>query len=280
MYLKILDAKARHPLIPKPGFLSEKVHFSVAQCESDAASKPEYTSRETTGTSSVDLLERLAALIDAEKHSAKTKLSYICRRVPFYGSVQGGPPRELGGDEDDGGVEPVATSQNEGDAGWGCGYRNIQMLCGHLLSRRAKGCETSPYAACLFGGAGHVVTVKGVQAFIETAWHNGYDHQGAEQLGYALAGTEKWIGTTEAISVLRSMGVRAKFVQFKARSTKPLKHMRIWEWARDYFALGCEKAPEGFLSYWSPVRATSRPPLYLQVHSSCLLFSTHLQTLE
>jgi hypothetical protein len=36
------------------------------------------------------------------------------------------------------------------DSGWGCGYRNIQMLCGYLLQ------QDPAYAAALFGGRGFV----------------------------------------------------------------------------------------------------------------------------
>jgi hypothetical protein len=40
------------------------------------------------------------------------------------------------------------------DSGWGCGYRNIQMLCGYLLQRDPA------YAAALFGGRGFVPDIR------------------------------------------------------------------------------------------------------------------------
>ncbi|KAI3893771.1 hypothetical protein MKW92_008416 [Papaver armeniacum] len=65
------------------------------------------------------------------------------------------------------------------DRGWGCGWRNIQMLSSHLLMQRQEAKEV------LFGG------------WLEIAWQRGFDIDGSNSLKNEVYGTNKWIGTTE-----------------------------------------------------------------------------------
>jgi hypothetical protein len=94
------------------------------------------------------------------------------------------------------------------DASWGCGYRNVQMLVSSLLTERPDA------RAVLFAGAGYVPDIPALQAWLECAWAAGFDPPGAEQLGGALQGTRKWVGTTEAATLLRFFGLHASVVDF------------------------------------------------------------------
>lgn len=102
------------------------------------------------------------------------------------------------------------NSKHQEDLGWGCGWRNIQMLSSNLLRRDRES------MAALFGGAGFVPSIAGLQLWLEIAWKQGFDTVGAEQLGWAVSSTQKWIGTTECAALLRSFGFRAFIVDFKS----------------------------------------------------------------
>ena len=69
--------------------------------------------------------------------------------------------------------------------------------------------------AALFGGCGYVPDIGALQAWLEAAWAAGFDRSGAEQLGGAVQGSHKWVGTTEAAALLRFFGVRARVVDFR-----------------------------------------------------------------
>jgi zinc finger-containing ubiquitin peptidase 1 len=81
------------------------------------------------------------------------------------------------------------------------------MMCSALL-------QVPALKKVLFGGLGHVPTVPCVQEFLEAAWSEGFDAEGAGQLGGSVFGTRKWIGTTECVTLLRSFKIRAEIVDF------------------------------------------------------------------
>lgn len=105
-------------------------------------------------------------------------------------------------------------SRLEEDLGWGCGWRNIQMMSSHLLE---KDDETKD---ALFGGAGFVPDISALQQWLEIAWAKGFDTQGTQHFNWKIAGTHKWIGTTECAALLRSFGLRARIVDFQAVGNK------------------------------------------------------------
>ena len=102
------------------------------------------------------------------------------------------------------------------DVGWGCGWRNIQMLSSHLLAQRPEAREV------LFGGSGFVPDIPSLQRWLEIAWERGFDAPGADQFDHAVYGLEKWIGTTECAALLRSFGLRARVVDFGPKESKSL----------------------------------------------------------
>eukprot|EP01119_Soliformovum_irregulare_P016893 TRINITY_DN4954_c2_g1_i2.p1 TRINITY_DN4954_c2_g1~~TRINITY_DN4954_c2_g1_i2.p1 ORF type:complete len:471 (+),score=115.89 TRINITY_DN4954_c2_g1_i2:191-1414(+) len=107
-----------------------------------------------------------------------------------------------------------------GDQGWGCGYRNIQMLTSYLLT-------ISPYKKAIFGGNGYVPTVPKIQEFLENSWALGFDVQGAHQLGNSIANSKKMIGATECAILMRSFGLRAEVYDFYSSKKSPEEVARI-----------------------------------------------------
>ncbi|KAH7444079.1 hypothetical protein KP509_02G063500 [Ceratopteris richardii] len=99
------------------------------------------------------------------------------------------------------------------DVGWGCGWRNIQMLGSHLLTHHwAK--------EVLFGGVGFVPDIPSLQQWLELAWTCGFDEHGAEFYQFKIHGCREWIGTTECAALFRSFGLRARIVDFSSAVRK------------------------------------------------------------
>ncbi|KAJ8751388.1 hypothetical protein K2173_016588 [Erythroxylum novogranatense] len=93
------------------------------------------------------------------------------------------------------------------DLGWGCGWRNIQMLSSHLLRRESA-------REVLFGGCGYVPDIPSLQRWLEIAWQKGFDAPGSLHFNHSIHGSQHWIGTTECAALFRSFGLRAKIVDF------------------------------------------------------------------
>ncbi|XP_056290302.1 zinc finger-containing ubiquitin peptidase 1 [Pseudoliparis swirei] len=137
-----------------------------------------------------------------------------------------------------------------GDRGWGCGYRNLQMLLSSLLA-------TEAYAPLLQEGA--VPSIPRVQSMIEEAWRAGLDPQGASHFNQRLQGTRAWIGATEIYSLLTSLGIGARIIDFHKPTGPGDTHPRLFEWVKQYFLSG------GGGSRLPPrLVRTGLPPLYLQ----------------
>lgn len=99
------------------------------------------------------------------------------------------------------------------DVGWGCGWRNIQMLTSHLLFQRP---EAKPL---LFAGSGFVPDIPSLQTWLEIAWNKGFDTPGSNHFNRKISGKRAWIGTTECAALFRSFGLRARIVDFTTSST-------------------------------------------------------------
>ncbi|OWM79702.1 hypothetical protein CDL15_Pgr023114 [Punica granatum] len=102
------------------------------------------------------------------------------------------------------------------DVGWGCGWRNIQMLSSHLISERREAREV------LFGGSGFVPDILSIQRWLEIAWERGFDRVGAEHFNHKIYGSRSWIGTTECAALFCSFGLRAKIMDFGPEELEPL----------------------------------------------------------
>ncbi|XP_021639872.2 uncharacterized protein LOC110635007 isoform X2 [Hevea brasiliensis] len=102
------------------------------------------------------------------------------------------------------------------DVGWGCGWRNIQMLSSHLLSLREDARQL------LFGGFGFVPDIPYLQRWLEIAWERGFDTFGAQHFNHSVYGSKKWIGATECAALFRSFGFRARIVDFGPKEVESL----------------------------------------------------------
>ncbi|KAI3720510.1 hypothetical protein L2E82_31497 [Cichorium intybus] len=96
------------------------------------------------------------------------------------------------------------------DVGWGCGWRNIQMLSSHLLVQRQEAREA------LYGGGGFVPDILSLQRWLEIAWEKGFDTAGSNDFDQKIYGKRTWIGTTECAALFRSFGLRARIVDFSS----------------------------------------------------------------
>ncbi|XP_049876021.1 zinc finger-containing ubiquitin peptidase 1-like [Pectinophora gossypiella] len=175
--------------------------------------------RDTGCSRTCGILERISQLNAQNPSIVKT---YLCSAVDHYASTYG-------------------------DRGWGCGYRNMQMVVSSLMKH-------PPYMNLL----GSVVEKSGdccapsiprLQLLVEQAWQLGFDTQGSEQLGCKLHNTRKWIGACEVVTVLSSLRIRCQLIDFHKPTGAEGGHPALFEWVLRYFT----EDPTGF-----------KPPLYLQ----------------
>ncbi|KAM4043300.1 zinc finger-containing ubiquitin peptidase 1 isoform 2-T3 [Anomaloglossus baeobatrachus] len=91
-------------------------------------------------------------------------------------------------------------SSSGGDKGWGCGFRNFQMLFSSVfLSDTYKDfLPDNRYIPC----------IPKIQALIEDAWKEGFDPQGASHFNSKLLGTRAWIGASEIYCLLTSLRLK------------------------------------------------------------------------
>ncbi|CAC27073.1 hypothetical protein [Guillardia theta] len=92
---------------------------------------------------------------------------------------------------------------------WDCGYRNMQTMLSSYLNH-----DSSVRDQLFSSGIITIPTLKELQRLIERAWTKGYDQIGGMQLDYSLYDTNKWIGATEVVAMLRSCKVRACVADF------------------------------------------------------------------
>ncbi|XP_045064607.1 zinc finger-containing ubiquitin peptidase 1 isoform X2 [Coregonus clupeaformis] len=137
---------------------------------------------------------------------------------------------------------------SEGDKGWGCGYRNFQMLLSSLQ-------RMEPYTTCL-----SVPSIPQVQVLIEGAWREGLDPQGATHFNQRLQGTRAWIGATEIYALCTSLRVSARVLDFHQPTGPGDTHPRLFDWVKQYFSQTATRGAR------LPPRVvqTTQPPLYLQ----------------
>lgn len=100
-------------------------------------------------------------------------------------------------------------SSGHGDRGWGCGYRNIQMMASSLL-------EIPHFNSLLFGGIGHIPTIPVLQQCLEAAWAEGFDGSSSLKKDGVFGGN-RWIGTYEAVSLFRNFNVHVEMQTFGAK---------------------------------------------------------------
>lgn len=153
-------------------------------------------------------------------------------------------------------VDHYASSY--GDRGWGCGYRNTQMLISSLLTH---GCYNERLYKLWQGEKpprNSVPSISRIQSLIEQAWSQGFDVQGSEQLGCKLVNTRKWIGATEVVTLLSFLRIRCQLVDFHRPTGPSGTHPDLFRWVLKYFEQSRDFTP----------------PLYLQ-HQGIVVLNCH-----
>lgn len=130
-------------------------------------------------------------------------------------------------------VDHYASSER--DLGWGCGYRNLQMLLSSLV-------EETVYKERLLGAwypnepsRSTMLSITRLQNLIEQAWAAGFDTMGSKQLDGALVNTRKWIGATEVVALLSFFKIRCKLVDFHAATGPNTTHPELFKWVLSHF---------------------------------------------
>ncbi|XP_035178826.1 zinc finger-containing ubiquitin peptidase 1 [Oxyura jamaicensis] len=186
-----------------------------------------------------DMMESLAVGID----DGKTKTSGVIEALCKYYQNENKDVRRVWLSA---GVDHFHSSL--GDKGWGCGYRNFQMLLSSLL-------QNSLYNDCLRDIA-LIPSIPKIQSMIEDAWKEGFDPHGASHFNNRLRGSKAWIGACEIYSLLTSLRIKCQIIDFH-KPTGPMgTHPRLFEWVLRYYSTDNEGGTK--------VVCTSRPPIYLQ----------------
>lgn len=130
-------------------------------------------------------------------------------------------------------------SSTFGDKGWGCGFRNLQMILSALLHSTLY--REVVLAAAVgnrnLGGVRSegVPSIPRLQQVVEEAWRAGFDRAGCEQLGGRLVNSRKWIGATEVATFLAFCHLDTEILDFHAPTAPNGTHPRLFDWVVAYF---------------------------------------------
>jgi len=103
---------------------------------------------------------------------------------------------------------PHVDFESMGSAeGFGCGYRNLQMMISYLI--RFPNLKRS-----LLKNSGTVPSILSIQESIEAAWKCNFDKISANQFQFSLKGSTKWIGTSEIVTFFSYYRLRTAIYQF------------------------------------------------------------------
>ncbi|XP_018419146.1 PREDICTED: zinc finger with UFM1-specific peptidase domain protein [Nanorana parkeri] len=140
-------------------------------------------------------------------------------------------------------------SNAAGDNGWGCGFRNLQMLLSSVLA-------SDSYRNCA-QGCRYIPCIPKIQALIENAWKEGFDPQGASHFRGKLQGTRAWIGACEIYCLLTSMNLKCRILDFHKPSSSSGTHPLLFEWVQNYYS-----SDAGHTA--GKVMCSTKPAIYLQ----------------
>ncbi|KAJ1948858.1 hypothetical protein FBU59_001402 [Linderina macrospora] len=112
------------------------------------------------------------------------------------------------------------------DCTYSCGYRNCQMLLSAVIAQPSHPNH----------GITEIPSVRELQELLESAWRQGFDRDGAEQLGHRVVDTRKWIGTTEIYCILAQLGIRSRIVDFHRPTGPGNSHTALFSWISQHFA--------------------------------------------
>lgn len=113
-----------------------------------------------------------------------------------------------------------------GDFGWGCGYRNAQIVFSalrYVSQYRLNGILGSSAASSnedkLTNGkrkspddadqVAQLPSISELQDIAERAWRAGFDPEGMRHFKGKLIGSKRWIGTSEVYAIFTWLGIRS-----------------------------------------------------------------------
>ncbi|KAH6581829.1 hypothetical protein BASA61_003227 [Batrachochytrium salamandrivorans] len=111
---------------------------------------------------------------------------------------------------------------------WSCGYRNLQMMLSIV-------CTMPEFRQMHESFRLGTPDIKKIQEILHSAWQQGFDVEGAAQLGNHIKGTRKWIGTTECATVLYYMNINAKIYDVHKPSGPNNSHPALVDFLLRYF---------------------------------------------
>ncbi|KAF9567624.1 DUF1671-domain-containing protein [Agrocybe pediades] len=157
--------------------------------------------------------------------------------------------------------DAVHVSRESWDANWGCGYRNFLMACAGLMSQTKQPLYFPLLDSPL------PPSIRNLQQWIESAWKEGYDPEGQQELK-KLINTTKWIGTADLWVAFTFRGIPAELVDFNYESKGQAKASElVIDWVVNYFTPNSpsSKPSNAFESMkMTPIAMTDKMPLILQ----------------
>lgn len=204
--------------------IKSKLTFDSEDEEEEVEEKPHKNPNIDDGTTVTENV--MSKILPACESSSYTVRIFGCSYIDHYGSA-------------------------DWDFGWGCGYRNLQMvlssLCAHDVYKEQLQKEIFTDTD---SSKKNMPSIQSLQALIEKAWSSGFDTVGATQLRNSLSNTKKWIGATEAKTMLSFLRIRCDLIDFHTATGPQNTHPELYQWVLKYF----ESFSEGEFI----------PPLYLQ----------------
>jgi hypothetical protein len=127
---------------------------------------------------------------------------------------------------------PFHIQQNDK---WSCGFRNLQMIMTFLVPYLPKDHSFWQYTTPV-SSSYEIPSVVQWQQFMEAAWNEGFDADGALHYRKKIVGKSVWIGAVEVASVLAFRGIDATVVQFIrcAASRRQLRPLCVSYFQRHY----------------------------------------------
>ncbi|GJJ75532.1 zinc finger-containing ubiquitin peptidase 1 [Entomortierella parvispora] len=229
---KVKDRIANRSLLSIPD--SSSLTLSASHLSPTVASNPQLTFLEDPLTKRKHvgvegMIEKTRILLELSKRQGFTNRAYLADPSVMF------------------------CQSDKTDRGWGCGYRNIQMMLSYVTAQQQKFRQQQEqeswesFGTTTLAGStdedrsdGHsldveIPSIRDLQCQIEYAWSMGFDPVGARQLAHRVERTEKWIGTTEAYSVFCSMGIRSHIVDFHRPTGPDGTHPELFRVVYEYF---------------------------------------------
>lgn len=143
------------------------------------------------------------------------------------------------------------------DVKWGCGYRNFIMACSVLMEQTLQPGYASLLVDPISPG------VHNLQVWIEAAWKDGFDEEGASDLNN-LVGAKKWIGTADLWVAFTYRGIPAELVDFDLKNQSQGIDI-VLNWIVNYFTpKGSPSNINDALRGASAITSTDCMPIILQ----------------